>query len=115
LQVYFIAICGFQKAQNKVERKLEELKIPVKIHICDPLDDTAKIFSDKSPIFPDPTEREKAKQIVEGYGLQLVKNTPLGYGDCQAVIVFEHNCPNNSLPILWKESSKWKPLFKRSY
>jgi len=36
-----------------------------------------------------------------------------GYGDCGLLQVFKHFCPNNSLPILWYESPKWRKLFKR--
>ncbi|MFX0198989.1 MAG: AAA family ATPase, partial [Candidatus Hodarchaeota archaeon] len=104
LEVFLIAVVGFQEAQAKIEGKLHELNLPIKVHICDPLDDSAKCFSDSSIIFPDPTERIKAKEICSKHGIKLVRNAPLGYGDCQANIVFANTCPNNSLPILWKES-----------
>jgi len=113
LQIFFIAICGFQEAQDKIEKALNELELPVEIHICDPLSEEDKVFSEKSKIFPDESERNEAKEIAYEYGIMLVKRAPLGYGDCQVAIVFEHNCPNNSLPILWAESKNFKPLFKR--
>jgi hypothetical protein len=113
LQMFFITITGFQEAQAEIEEVLEFLALPVKVHICDPLDESAKAFSNNSQIFTDLDERDKAKRIAEGTGSVLVKNAPLGYGDCQTTVVFEHNCPNNSLPILWGESKNWLPLFKR--
>ncbi|MFX0203649.1 MAG: ATP-binding protein, partial [Candidatus Hodarchaeota archaeon] len=113
LEVVLIAVVGFQEAQAKIERKLHELDLPIKVHICDPLDDSAKCFSDNSIIFPDPNERIKAKEICYKHGIKLVRNAPLGYGDCQASIVFANTCPNNSLPILWKESKDWIPIFER--
>jgi len=113
LQMFFITISGFQESQAKIEKILEKLGLSVKVHICEPLDESAKAFSDKSRIFPDPTERTKARQIVYEHGVQLIKNAPLGYGNCQATIVFEHRCPNNTLSILWGESGSWSPLFKR--
>jgi hypothetical protein len=39
--------------------------------------------------------------------------SPLGFGDCQALVVFETGCPNNSVPILWKQTGEWQPLFPR--
>lgn len=114
LQIFFIAICGFQKAQDKIEKVLNELEFSVKIHICDPLSEEDKVFSEKSKIFTSESERNEAKEIAYEYGSNLVKKAPLGYGDCQVAIVFEHNCPNNSLPILWAKSKDFTPLFQRN-
>ena len=38
---------------------------------------------------------------------------PFGYGNVGSLIVFEHNTPNNTLPILWVESTLRNPLFQR--
>jgi hypothetical protein len=59
-----------------------------------------------------------AKEIVLIYGKKIVKNAPLGRKDGQLLVVFPDNCPNNSLPILWKtgtSSFPWTPLFGRSF
>lgn len=39
---------------------------------------------------------------------------PLGYGNSQSLIVFEHSAPNNTLPIIWSTKNSWIPLFPRS-
>ena len=85
------------------------------MHICDPLDESAKCFSENSRIFPNKVERQQAMNIALEYGSKIVKNNQLGYADCQTTIIFENNCPNNNLPILWATSkdSSWLPLFKR--
>jgi len=36
-----------------------------------------------------------------------------GYGKCGLLVAFQHGCPNDSLPILWHESTTWEALFKR--
>jgi len=113
LQMFFVAITGFQEAQANIEETVESLGLSGKVHICDPLGDSAKAFSNDSQIFTDPDERDKARKIAERIGSELVEKAPLGYGNCQATVVFEHNCPYNSLPILWCESKNWLPLFKR--
>lgn len=42
-----------------------------------------------------------------------LKKDALGYDDSEILTVFEYNTPNNSLPIIWVETSEWIPLFKR--
>ena len=42
----------------------------------------------------------------------------LGYADCALPLVLEHNTPNNSIPLLWAETSgkhgpAMRPLFRR--
>ncbi|MFA5145366.1 MAG: ATP-binding protein [Candidatus Omnitrophota bacterium] len=113
LQMFYVAIAGFQVAKVNLENELSKLNFSVKVHVCDPLDDSAKCFIDKSQIFPNQLEREKAKELCSRLGTKLLKEAPLGYGDCQATVVFEESCPNNCLPILWEEGSDWDPLFKR--
>lgn len=115
LQTFFVTICGFETAKVRVEKALQRLCLSVNVHICDPLDESAKCFNEQSQIFSDATERDRAKNLAYSHGSSLAKGDPLGYGDCQATVVFAHSCPNNSLPILWKESKSppWRPLFRR--
>ena len=57
-------------------------------------------------------ERIEAKHFVEDVGSQLEIKAPLGYGDNQLLIAFHHNCPNNTLPIIWKKGKmRNKPFF----
>lgn len=58
------------------------------------------------------------KKIIEHYGSSLYPN-PLGHSDCELLIGFSHNTPNNTLPVFWKEGyipethNSWFPIFKR--
>ena len=38
----------------------------------------------------------------------------LGYGGMGLLLVFEHGTPNNTLPILWRDSEDYFCLFPRS-
>jgi hypothetical protein len=113
LKIYFIVVTGFQEGQSRVEETIAECNLPIEVHICDPLDSSAKCFSEDSQIFPNETERLQAMRIAQEHGARIVKHNPLGYGDCQTAIVFPDSCPNNNLPILWAESKDWRPLFRR--
>ena len=86
-----------------------------RVSICDPLGNSDKCFSERSGILPESAKRVRAKEIVESYGRRVSKQHPLGFGNCQALIVFENTCPNNSLPILWAQGlhNDWRPLFSR--
>ncbi|MCK4662282.1 MAG: hypothetical protein KAT68_05415 [Bacteroidales bacterium] len=106
-------ITGFQEAKYEVEKIIKKTNLPIKLLLLDPLDNSNKCFYSNSLIYTEPIKREKAKDICNKIGLQLEKKHPLGFGNCQATVVFPNTCPNNSLPILWKETNRWKPLFKR--
>lgn len=47
------------------------------------------------------------------------KDVRLGFGQCALPLVLEHNCPNNSIPILWADTDDgngehaMRPLFRR--
>ena len=78
------------------------------------LDGSYKCFSDKSRFFAgeDITFMLPCKIMSEHYG-KKISRMPLGYNDCQMLLGFHHNTPNNTLPIFWKEVDGWEPIFKR--
>ena len=96
------------------EKEFENLKINnINLIICEPLNESDKCFSDESKIYTNPDDRRNARDICWEKGNYLLYNNPLGFGDCQSIVVFPDTCPNNSLPILWAEKENFKPLFKR--
>lgn len=106
-------ITGFQNSSTSAETKLFKKGFDVSVRILDPLNNSNKAFDEDSNIFTNPKERLEAKNLCTELGLRLEKNHPLGYGNFQAAIVFPNTCPNNSLPILWKKTKEWTPLFER--
>ena len=115
IQVFFVAVIAFKRGWQQIEKVADSLKFKINAKYCELIDEEACCFSEKSAIFTNQNEREKAKELAWYYGHKLEKNCPLGYGDLELAFVFERSCPNNSLPILWSESvnPKWVPLFKR--
>lgn len=77
-------------------------------------------FSENSVVFNE-EERNVIKPMCEKYGNQLFKEHPLGYDNTQSLIVFPHNTPNNTLPIIWASNDNeasageilWRPLWNR--
>lgn len=59
------------------------------------------------------TAEEKA--AVLKYCNEHFPDSPKGYGDCGLLFVLQHDCPNNTIPILHAyNKNKWFPLFPRS-
>jgi hypothetical protein len=101
------------------------------------LDETFQCFSDKSRILPNnihdyPFDKEFTKNFCYKYGRPLFYSihqkefsgikleeisdkTALGWGDCQLLLGFYHNTPNNTLPIIWydEDAIDWYPIFRR--
>lgn len=84
------------------------------------LSDEEMSFTPNSQVFTK-EEQDILKPICQKYGKILYEKYPLGYDNTQALIVFPHNTPNNTLPIIWasekneaRDSKKiWSPLFER--
>lgn len=72
------------------------------------LDDSDNIFH-KACSALEPAEKEALLK----YCRIADKNWPRGYKDCGLVIVFAHNCPNNSIGVLWADHANWSGLFVR--
>ena len=108
------AITGFAKSKELIEEKLGVLDIELQVVIVDLLNDNDKCFSSEANIFANPAEIKRAKDICFHKGEDLDRRFPLGYSDCQSLVAFPMNCPNNTLPIFWKKATDWKPLFERN-
>lgn len=113
IKVVFIALTGFASSAHRVTKAIEELGLPAEIHLCDPLGEGDRCFSDESEAFDEAADRVAAREIAESYGRRLQRRHPLGYDDSQAVVVFDESCPNGTLPILWDANDGWRPLFAR--
>jgi len=98
---------------------VEKIKSKTLFDDVDPvffLDSSYKCFESDSRYYKDcaeePTIQQAfAKSTFEQYGKPLFYY-PLGYNDCQLLLGFFHNTPDNTLPIFWSEND-WAPFFKR--
>lgn len=101
------------------------------------LDNTYKCFDVNSRIFPQKDdfyfEKDFTKEFCYRLGRPLFYNinqkegftganlenlsdqVALGWGNCQLLLGFYHNTPDNTLPIIWydEEDIDWFPIFKR--
>jgi hypothetical protein len=83
------------------------------------LDSSFRCFGDDSRYFLSAEAsiiKAKCEQMCLDYGRRLLPSDPLGFGDCQLLIGFHHNTPDNTLPVIWYDEEAgpaWFPLFRR--
>lgn len=112
IRVFYITVCGCEAGRQHVARKLVGEAIQTEVYVCDALEESDKAFAANNPIFND-AQRSRAREIAFAKGAELEPSWPLGFGNCEALVVFDDSCPNNTLPILWKKGKAWQPLFPR--
>ncbi len=116
VKCYYFSLFGLEKGISYIEKNAKFKMVIVGEEITD----EEMAFTDNSEVF-NKEEKEIIKPICEKYGKLLYKDYPLGYDDTQALIVFPHNTPNNTLPIIWASNDneasivekQWSPLWNR--
>lgn len=96
-------------------KKIREKKIFDNVESVFQLDSSFKTFEQDSRYFKeliDDIDLLFAKETTEKYSKDLFHHV-LGFDNCQLMLGFEHNTPDNSLPLFWSEENKWNPIFKR--
>ena len=114
IQIFVVVTVGFATARSSIERIAQRNGLDLAVYFCDELGDEHRAFSETSLVFPDAEERDLAKRIADEKGVVLERKIPLGFDKCEALVVFNHSCPNNTLPIFWSRNAGWKPIFPRN-
>ena len=98
-------------------RKLREESAFDVVNSVIELDDSFKVFSEKSRYFTKKhplIDRDFCRAMAEKYGSSINAEDPLGYKNGQLLISFNHNTPNNTLPIFWaNQPNGWRAIFPR--
>ena len=102
-KIYLILVAASKAARLRISA--ETTISPVPAH---ELNESDNIFSDQCKHF---TKVDQSTLLR--YCEIANKDHPKGFGDSGLVIVFQHRPPNNSIPILHEDHSKWTGLFPR--
>lgn len=100
---YLILVMASICAKQRIENETELMVNPYSL-----LSEHDNIFSSKCKHFT-----PKDKKTLLKYCRKASSRQPKGRGECGFVVVFAHNCPNDSIPILHAYHSKWEGLFRR--
>ena len=102
-RAFLVLVASSQIAQSRIERDTD-LSAISQITITD----EDNVFSARCRFFS-PEERDR----ILHYCNRADPRNPRGFGDIGSLIVFAHDCPNNSIPILHASSRGWRGLFPR--
>ncbi|WP_279360772.1 phosphoribosyltransferase-like protein [Xanthomonas sacchari] len=58
------------------------------------------------------SERSRTLERIKRYN-RIASRSDLGFGGLGGLLVFDHNTPNTSLPLIWGSGNGWIPLFPR--
>lgn len=113
LEIWYLTLFARPAAMNLIRQ------LPFKfVDTVHEIDDAEKAFSSDSRVYrsaPEGIDLQEAKAMITTYGRTLVPKHPLGYKDGQMLLGFEHNVPDNTLPIFWlnETARPWQAVFPR--
>jgi hypothetical protein len=107
LEVNYLTLFGYTNSIGELQKKLTNIKI----FCVNLLVDAQRVFSEESYIWQN---NELADAKAKFNDLLIEKGVPLlGYKGLDFALVMDGTIPNWSLPMLYKETSDWKPLLRR--
>jgi len=80
------------------------------VEVAEVIPSSERAFGETSSIFQSMSEREDAKLVIKKYSSHVPPRGIYGYSDTQSLVSFFFNTPDNTFPLFWMSSEKWKPL-----
>lgn len=117
LKIYIILYVCSTQAKNTIESNFDKLydkyKHRPELVIMHELDEQYKIKDDEDIFIVCAKDKYYDKDLIEDKHTK--KNVRMGFSSCALPLIFEHNTPNNSVPLLWtyEYSEIFKGLFPR--
>ncbi len=102
---YLVLVAANASARQRIEIETDRQLI-VAPHF--EFDDSDNMFSSACRHFS-----QNEKSTILEYCRKADRQSPQGYGNCGMVLVFAHNCPNDTIPILHVNNNRWEGLFRR--
>lgn len=102
-RIFLMLVATTADARERIERETE---MAVSAGVV--LDHSDEVFHDACLHFP-----AAEKERIRHYCNRASATKPQGFGGKGLLVVFNHRCPNNSLPILYARHGDWRGLFLR--
>lgn len=112
-KIVLLSCILMDKGKTRLEHDIPYVKLygDVRVHA----------FSKNKSPFGGYYKMKKVREFCYKYGQQICKGKELGYSNSQALVLFAHAVPNNTLPIIWVDEYDdngakkcWQPLIARN-
>lgn len=116
VKLHYLAMFGVKKGMDRVR---QSTRFGANSAAVFELDETYQCLSDRSRILharPAHIDPSTLANVALTYGALICPLHPGGFEGNQLLLGFQHNTPDNTLPIIWGEGSDampWTPAFKR--
>ncbi len=104
---------ALEKIGELAQELFEDNPDRFRVLVCQRLPDSIRLCRRTGDAFVDLLERYYDASIMDEHLEIGGDDVVLGFAECGLPLVLSHNTPNNSVYLLWAESSKVRPLFKR--
>jgi hypothetical protein len=108
--IYVLTVAGYEEGiAHVVEKTGASVISALEYSSKDTVTDLDAAFYAGLPM----AERARTLDRIKRY-CRLAARSDLGYGNVGGLLVFDHNTPNTSLPLIWARGNGWIPLFPRA-
>ncbi|ETK41848.1 MAG: hypothetical protein A2W79_08455 [Pseudomonadales bacterium RIFCSPLOWO2_12_60_38] len=108
--VYVLTVAGYVEGISKLVNETGASIISaLEYSTKDTVNDLDAPFYNGLPM----SERARTLDRIKRY-CRIAARSDLGYGNIGGLLVFDHNTPNTSLPLIWARGNGWMPLFARA-
>lgn len=109
-KIFILAVAGYEEGiQHIVEETGASVVCALEYSSRDTVALLDATFYEGLPV----AERSAALDRIKRY-CRVISTSELGFGAIGGLLVFDHNTPNTTLPLVWHNGKGWNPLFPRS-
>lgn len=108
--IFVVAVAGYEKGITRVvEQTGASVIAALEYSSRDTVTDLDAAFYANLPM----SERARTLERIKRY-CRLASRSDVGFGGVGGLLVFDHNTPNTTLPVVWARGNGWSPLFQRA-
>jgi hypothetical protein len=110
LKIFVILYIATEEAKENIQKQINELmkesNINTEIIVIQKITYPQDLGNNENFVNIIKGKIDKKRILTESFKKGSYEKPHLGFNECKLTLVLSHNCPNNSLPIIWHQSKK---------